>query len=67
VLVETVDGAAGQAGMRQGDVILSLNNHDVTSAKQFNELVAKLDLRKTHVALVRRGDSAAFVPIRPVR
>ncbi len=67
VLVESTDGTAAQAGIRQGDVILALDNQDVTSVKQFNELVAKLDMRKTHVALVRRGDSAAFVPIRPAR
>ncbi len=65
VLVESVDGVAARAGLRQGDLILSLNNQDITSAKQFNELVAKLDKGKTHVALVRRGESASFVPLRP--
>ena len=65
VLVDTVDGAAARAGIRPGDLILSLNNQDVTSTKQFNELVAKLDRAKNHVLLVRRGDSAQFVPIRP--
>lgn len=67
VLVDSVDGAAAQAGIRAGDVILAVDNQDVTGAKQFNALVAKLDLRKAHVALVRRGDSAAFVPIRPAK
>jgi serine protease Do len=65
VLVEGVDGAAGRAGLRPGDVILSLNNQDVTSAKQFNEAVGKLDRSKTHIVLVRRGESAQFIPIRP--
>ncbi|MFZ9406481.1 MAG: hypothetical protein ACO26U_05220 [Burkholderiaceae bacterium] len=51
--------------MRQGDLILSLNNQDVQGAKQFNEQVAKLDRSKTHVMLVRRGDNARFVPIPP--
>lgn len=67
VLVDSVDGAAAQAGIRPGDIILAIDNQDVTNAKQFNALVAKLDLRKIHVALVRRGDSAAFVPIRPAK
>jgi serine protease Do len=65
VLVETAEGAAARAGLRPGDVILSLNNQDVTGAKQFNEAVSKLDRTKTHIMLVRRGESAQFVPIRP--
>ena len=65
VLVESAEGAAGRAGLRAGDVILSLNNQDVTGARQFNEAVAKLDRSRTHIMLVRRGDSAQFVPIRP--
>ena len=65
VLVEAVDGLAARAGMRPGDVILSLNNQDVVGAKQFNEAVSKLDRSKTQIMLVRRGESAQFVPIRP--
>jgi serine protease Do len=66
VLVEAVEGAAARAGLRPGDVILSMNNQDVTGAKAFNDAVAKLDRSKTHVLLVRRGDSAQFIPIRPL-
>ncbi|MEY4863091.1 MAG: hypothetical protein RLZ51_1186, partial [Pseudomonadota bacterium] len=65
VQVDAAEGQAARAGIRQGDLILSLNNQDVPGAKQFNEQVAKLDRSKTHVMLVRRGDSARFVPIPP--
>jgi len=65
VVVESVEGASARAGLRQGDVIMSLDNQDVTGSRQFNELAARLDRSKTHVVLVRRGDSAGFVPIRP--
>ncbi len=65
VLVDAVEGLAARAGLRQGDVILSLNNQDVVNAKQLNDTVAKLDRSKTQVMLVRRGDNAQFVPIRP--
>jgi serine protease Do len=65
VLVEAADGLAARAGLRPGDVILSLNNQDVSLARQFNEAVAKLDRGKTHIVLVRRGENAQFVPIRP--
>lgn len=65
VLVEGAEGAAARAGLRAGDVILSLNNQDVTNARQFNEAVSKLDRTRTHIMLVRRGESAQYVPIRP--
>ena len=66
VQVESVDGIGARAGLRPGDLLVALNNQDVTSARQFTELVAKLDKTKTHVALVRRGESATFVPLRPL-
>jgi len=65
VLVDGSEGAAARAGIQTGDVLLALNNIDITAAKQFNELAAKLDRSRAHVLLVRRGDSAQFVPIRP--
>jgi hypothetical protein len=33
--------------------------------RQLSEMAAKLDKGRTHVLLVRRGDNATFVPIRP--
>ena len=65
VMVDAADGAAARAGLRAGDVLLSLDNQDITGVKQFNDLVAKADKAKPHVLLVRRGDNASFVPIRP--
>jgi serine protease Do len=67
VLVDAVDGAAARAGLRQGDVIMTLQNTDVTSAKQFNDLVAKLDKSRVAAVLVRRGESSQYVTIRPDR
>ena len=65
VRVESVDGAAAKAGMREGDVLLSVDNTEVTSAKQFEALVAKLDKSKAVTVLVRRGDTVNFLIIRP--
>lgn len=65
VLVESVSGAAAGAGIRPGDVIQRLNEVDVKDAKQFAQLVAKLDAKKRAALLVRRGDSSQFVPLRP--
>ncbi|NQE48461.1 DegQ family serine endoprotease [Herbaspirillum rubrisubalbicans] len=65
VLVEAVSGAAAGAGIRPGDVIQRLNEVDINDAKQFAQLVAKLDAKKRAAVLVRRGDSSQFVPLRP--
>lgn len=65
VLVESVSGAAAGAGIRPGDVIQRLNEVDVKDARQFAQLVAKLDAKKRAALLVRRGDSSQFVPLRP--
>jgi serine protease Do len=67
VRVESVEGAAAKAGIREGDVILSLDNTEVSGAKQFETLVAKLDKSRAVTALVRRGDSVNFIIIRPAR
>ncbi len=65
VLVDDADGVAALAGLQPGDVILQLNNVAVKDAKQFNALVAKLDPKKPSAVLVRRGDAAQFVSLRP--
>jgi len=67
VRVESAEGAAARAGIREADVLLSIENNEVTSAKQFEAVVAKLDKSKAVTALVRRGDTVNFVIIRPSR
>ena len=67
VRVESVDGAAARAGVREGDVLLSLDNTEVTSAKQFEALVAKLDKARSVTLLVRRGDTVNFLIIKPAK
>jgi serine protease Do len=67
VRVESVDGAAARAGLREGDVILSLDNTEIGSAKQFETVVSKLDKNKPVNVLVRRGDTVNYVVIRPAR
>jgi serine protease Do len=65
VQVESVDGAAARVGVRAGDLILAINNTEVTNAKQFNDLVTKLDPKTRVLLLVRRGDQSTFLIIRP--
>jgi serine protease Do len=65
VLVEFAEGRAASAGIRQGDVILQMNNVEITGAAQFNGLVAKLDAKKPVALLVRRDNVSRYLVIRP--
>ena len=64
VLVKDSDGAAERAGIRQGDIILAVNNTDVKSVSQFNEIVAKLDAKKAIALLVKRENQTRYVTLR---
>jgi serine protease Do len=70
VVVDASEGAAARAGVLPGDLILQINNADVKNAKQFNELVSKLDPKKSVALLVRRDNpggaaTTAYLVIRP--
>lgn len=65
VQVDAVDGAAARVGLRQGDLIVAVNNVEVQNARQFNEFVGKLDPKRNVVLLVRRGEQSNFIIIRP--
>jgi serine protease Do len=67
VRVEAVDGAAARAGLREGDVILSMDNIEVTDVKQFTALAHKADKAKAVSVLVRRGDAVNYLVIKPSR
>jgi serine protease Do len=67
VRVESVDGAAATAGVREGDVLLSVDNTEVVSVKQFEALMSKLDRTRPVTLLVRRADSVNFLIVRPQR
>ena len=65
VKVDAVEGAAARAGLREGDVIVSIANSEVGSVKAFESVLAKIDKKKPITVLVRRGELAQFVMIRP--
>jgi serine protease Do len=61
LVVEGVDGAAAEAGIRPGDIVLSANGRPVHEAGELRNAVAAA---KKHIALlVQRGDSRIYVPV----
>lgn len=64
VLVGEVQGAATRAGMRKGDVILAVNNQNVKSVEQFNQMMGQFDKGRIVALLVRRGTNSLYVPFR---
>jgi serine protease Do len=67
VRVESVEGAAARAGLREGDVIVAIANAEVLSVKDFEQSLAKIDKTKTVNVLFRRGELAQYALIRPGR
>jgi serine protease Do len=67
VNIDSAVDAAARAGLREGDIILALGNTDVTSVKEFEATLAKHDKTKPLPVLIRRGDLAQFVIIKPAR
>lgn len=67
VQVDAADGPAARAGIKAGDILLALDNAEITGAAQFNGLVAKLEKGKTHGLLVRRDELTQWVPVRPTK
>ena len=60
-------GAAAQAGIRRGDVILGLNNSESQSVELFNKQINGVAAGKTVAVLVLRGDSTLYVPIKVIK
>jgi len=65
VLVSQVQaGPARRAGVRRGDVILMINNVEVTDARQFRELVDDLPSGKSVPLLVQRRGGPVFLALK---
>jgi len=62
LLIEDAGGAAANAGIQPGDVLLSVNGHPVNSIEQVREMVAKSD--KSVALLIQRGEDKIFIPVR---
>lgn len=67
VLITAAEGPAARAGVQEGDLVLSVGNSEVSDARQFEALVGKLDKTRPVSLLLRRGEWAQYVVIRPGR
>lgn len=65
VVVDQADGAAAAAGIEPGDVILRINETDVSSPKQYAQIVKGLDKSRLAVLLVSRDQQSQWVIIKP--
>ncbi len=63
LLVENVSGAAEKAGLRRGDIVLSLGGEKIVSLAQFAKLLDQFKNGKTIALLIRRGEQILFVPV----
>jgi serine protease Do len=62
LVIEDAGGAAANAGVQAGDVLLSVNGRAVASIDQVRELVGKSS--RTVALLIQRGDDRIFIPVR---
>lgn len=67
VKVEAAVEAAARAGLREGDVILSLANTEVLSVKEFEAILSRQDKSKALNVLFRRGEWTQYAIIRVSR
>ena len=65
VRIVGVTGPATRAGLREGDVIVAVANSEVTSVKDVEAALARLDKNKPVSLLLRRGEWAQYAVVRP--
>ena len=65
VRVDAAADAAARAGIREADVIVAMANSEVNSLKDFESIISRADKNRPVSVLVRRGDGAQYVLIRP--
>ncbi|MDP3669410.1 MAG: DegQ family serine endoprotease [Telluria sp.] len=62
LVIEDAGGAAANAGVQPGDVLLSINGRPVTSVNQVRDMVGKST--KSVALLIQRGNDKIFIPVR---
>jgi len=65
VRVDSVAEASARAGLREGDVIVAIGNTEIGNLREFEAAIAKVDRSKPIPVLLRRGELATYLLIRP--
>ncbi|MCK5307943.1 MAG: PDZ domain-containing protein, partial [Zetaproteobacteria bacterium] len=59
-----VNGTASRSGIREGDIILSIDNKPVKNVKQFQRMVEGLAAGKAVAFLLQRNGSPTFLAVK---
>jgi serine protease Do len=62
LVIEDAGGAAANAGVQPGDVLLSVNGRAVSTVEQVRDVVGKSS--KSVALLIQRGSDKIFIPVR---
>ncbi len=65
VLVSAASGLSERAGIRQGDIILSVDRSPVATVAQFSSLVERLDRKRPVALLVHRDNASSWIVVKP--
>jgi serine protease Do len=67
VRIESAAEPAARAGLREGDVVLAIANTEVLGVRDFEAAMARIDKTRPVSLLIRRGEVAQYVLVRPTR
>lgn len=63
VQVSSVEGPAAEAGIAEGDILLAVNDTDITSPEQFAKVITGLAKGRSVALMVRTGDQTRWVAV----
>ena len=64
IVVSVQQGAAQDAGIRRGDILLQLDGANIETKEQFSVLTSKLEDDKTYACLIQREQGPTFIAIK---